>query len=87
MTDPYETRRPWEEWDARRDALCDAYGFTDAWEKAMTRRQELTRSITLNQQAVVLLLAVGRSAESAREAIRRARREIWEIESVQCVNW
>ena len=46
----------------------------------MTRRQELERHITLNQQAVVLLEAVGRSAESAREAIRSARREIWEID-------
>ena len=49
-------------------------------EAKMTRRQELERHITLNQQAVVLLEAVGRSAESAREAIRSARREIWEID-------
>jgi len=55
----------------------------------MTSRKELERSITLNQRAVVFLEAKGRNADRPREAIRAARREIWEIEQPpqDCVNW
>ena len=31
MPDPYETRRPWAEWDAMRDAIFDDLGFTWIW--------------------------------------------------------
>ncbi|MFH2034064.1 MAG: hypothetical protein ABIJ26_05105 [Candidatus Margulisiibacteriota bacterium] len=31
MVDPYETQRPWEEWDAQQEAALDDLGFTDEW--------------------------------------------------------
>lgn len=88
MNDPYETRRPKEYWANMQKEALDDLKFTDEWEAKMTRKQELKRSVTLNQQAIVLLEAAGQNADKARESIRRARREIWALEqSVQCVNW
>ena len=31
MNDPYETQRPWEEWDAQQEAALDALGLTWEW--------------------------------------------------------
>ena len=39
--DPYETRRPWAEWEAQRDALLDSLGFDDAWLERETEKRRI----------------------------------------------
>jgi len=52
INDPYETRRPWEEWDAQRDALFDSLGFDDEWLQRETekRAKEGVNGIPENQE-------------------------------------
>ncbi|MFH1627494.1 MAG: hypothetical protein ABIE47_02080 [Pseudomonadota bacterium] len=40
VNDPYETRRPWEEWDAQQEAALDAWGFDWAWYEKNRKEEE-----------------------------------------------
>ena len=89
MSDP-RTRQPLAYWQNQQKETLDKLGLTDEWRDKMTRKQEIERAITLNQQAIVLLEAEGKPADIARETIRQARREMWALESqsaLKCVNW